>query len=118
MSIGGFPRGCGVTVQGTEAIYALKGLSPRMWGYRDAGGEGGWGEGSIPACARLPAQRPETSCRGRVYPRAYGATLPVNKDTLHGWGLSPRMWGYRHGEPGRRGHTRSIPVCTGLPGWA
>ena len=38
MSIGGLPRGCGVTVQGTEAIYALKGLSPRMRGCRRGGG--------------------------------------------------------------------------------
>ena len=54
MSIGGLPRGCGVTVQGTEAIYALKGLSPRMRGYPNEPAPVVGAPGSIPVYTGLP----------------------------------------------------------------
>ncbi len=110
-----YPRGCGATTRCTRSRGTGRGLSPRMRGYPPACPALRGRTGSIPADAGLPRPSPEKAGPSRVYPRGCGATGVVVSWLVVGWGLSPRMRGYRD----NRGHNvcarRSIPADAGLP---
>ena len=110
-----YPRACGATHGLPDDEREWSGLSPRMRGNRDARILGHKLIGSIPAHAGQPPSRPSTPRRGRVYPRACGATgtpVDIGTDTE---GLSPRMRG-NHPQPAISDrHTGSIPAHAGQP---
>ena len=110
-----YPRVCGGTVDFSDPLPAVPGLSPRVRGNRGEAAEAPRASGSIPACAGEPqAGRHERVLVG-VYPRVCGGT---RRESLHPTalvGLSPRVRGNRrragHGHPQKR----SIPACAGEP---
>ncbi len=69
-----YPRGCGATTLNSRVSYDVKGLSPRMRGYRSLGARLQRWQGSIPADAGLPRRRVRWRRPRQVYPRGCGAT--------------------------------------------
>ena len=90
-----YPHVCGATVEATDKAGKAIGLSPRVWGNRDAPANLQRIVGSIPTCVGQPVLRDDNIQCQKVYPHVCGATsfartfLPRNK------GLSPRVWGNR-----------------------
>ncbi len=132
-----YPHGCGGTAAGPLMCCPGRGLSPRVWGNRNRGGNRGFLKGSIPTGVGEPAEGGVLSVHTRVYPHGCGGTLS-NKAILEiHHGLSPRVWGNRNmlcrpdekagsiptgvGEPRSRPGKRlgvlgSIPTGVGEPG--
>ncbi len=114
-SRGVYPRGCGGTVISPADPLKEMGLSPRVRGNRDGGGDQKRRDGSIPAGAGEPSLPAALLGRRRVYPRGCGGTgmLPEN-DPLFG-GLSPRVRGNPLRPARRTGPPGSIPAGAGEP---
>ncbi len=112
---GVYPRGCGATAARIFAVLLVKGLSPRMRGYRHHAAQVHTEGGSIPADAGLPAAEEEASAPPGVYPRGCGATWRRWPPCVVVEGLSPRMRGYRIVQFRNRQLIGSIPADAGLP---
>ena len=54
----------------------------------------------------------------QVYPRVYGGTSCAGDSQGSESGLSPRVRGNRNTAKDTAGRVRSIPACTGEPGFA
>ena len=110
-----YPRACGGTVADRLTNEMQDGLSPRMRGNHRRPVGNRRAEGSIPAYAGEPAERPLDGKSHGVYPRACGGTSPPTLRPRRLRGLSPRMRGNRG--PARRPSAprRSIPAHAGEP---
>ncbi len=110
-----YPRGCGATCGVATDSRMMRGLSPRMRGYRRSTSGPAFRSRSIPADAGLPRPRRRRRQGNKVYPRGCGATQHYSRRRESIRGLSPRMRGYqavREALPSSRG---SIPADAGLP---
>ena len=108
---------CGGTDNPESAAELSEGLSPRVRGNRQPGGDADLPGRSIPACAGEPPRFPTCSFLHPVYPRVCGGTTRVIPDCGHTYGLSPRVRGNRRIK-GRDVRGRgSIPACAGEPIW-
>ena len=92
-----YPRACGGTGRGRDAVLRAPGLSPRVRGNQIHSGRAGGAVGSIPARAGEPSG--PNRCRGPppVYPRACGGTPTAIVALFAPRGLSPRVRGNRYG---------------------
>ena len=110
-----YPRVCGGTAVGDDAVGRVVGLSPRVRGNRAQPRQARCQIGSIPACAGEPAQGRRIQSARSVYPRVCGGTPTPRRSRQSGKGLSPRVRGnlglFRH-QPVQ---LRSIPACAGEP---
>ena len=110
-----YPRVCGGTTIGRNYFNNYLGLSPRVRGNRQPGGQRFRFARSIPACAGEPPARRRARRRRGVYPRVCGGThydqvyVPVKE------GLSPRVRGNRIRKHRRMVVRGSIPACAGEP---
>ena len=91
------------------------GLSPRVRGNLLPAWSRYMHSRSIPACTGKPTSPSWLSHGIGVYPRVYGETLLVSKQTPTHRGLSPRVRGNLLPAWSRYMHSRSIPACTGKP---
>ena len=110
-----YPRVYGGTAQPAQGVEHGRGLSPRVRGNPDQGGDGRRDGGSIPACTGEPDSISSRTRAGTVYPRVYGGTtLRSMWPRIHS-GLSPRVRGNLEPELDGGFPGRSIPACTGEP---
>ncbi len=110
-----YPRVCGGTIVQHLAGDAGVGLSPRVRGNLRQGTGTYYREGSIPACAGEPRQRPSSPAAPWVYPRVCGGTDPFDALCPAHEGLSPRVRGNRDGDRPVLAGAGSIPACAGEP---
>ena len=112
------PRMYGETNDGHPAVGDHKGLSPHVRGNRVSWRTRNRYRGSIPACTGKPHERRARHRQAEVYPRMYGETLGGNFIGTDDAGLSPHVRGNREPIIPRTYLHRSIPACTGKPGFA
>ena len=110
-----YPRVYGGTFSQLADKHEDDGLSPRVRGNRCAAPAGRAAVGSIPACTGEPEIQHGPYPRHKVYPRVYGGTYEVERETGRPKGLSPRVRGNRRRRRLQDGYRRSIPACTGEP---
>ena len=93
------------------------GLSPRVWGNRDAACLRVLAKGPIPTRVGEPSPGWSTSPRPRAYPHACGGTNRASRIDFADRGLSPRVWGNH--EDGTSPETKKGPIPTrvGEPVW-
>ena len=72
---GVYPRECGGTIRERQMILGQQGLSPRVRGNEEEGGEEDEREGSIPASAGERCYAIQNQNKRMVYPRECGGTL-------------------------------------------
>ena len=114
-SIRVYPRVCGGTVSSGIPRATGGGLSPRVRGNRNHGGNRGDRQGSIPACAGEPTTCHWRERRETVYPRVCGGTCSDTANGKRVTGLSPRVRGNQYEGDGRQYSRGSIPACAGEP---
>ena len=73
---------------------------------------------SIPTCVGQPVAGRCCTAGTAVYPHVCGAAHSTIDKAEFVEGLSPRVWGSRHRQPGQRLSARSIPTCVGQPSLA
>ena len=110
-----YPRVGGGTFTSCPRGFRENGLSPRGRGNPHILPPRIAPQGSIPAWAGEPAQRPQALHLLWVYPRVGGGTWGIREAKFPGWGLSPR--GRGNPEAARRDPVpgRSIPAWAGEP---
>ena len=110
-----YPRVCGGTGKGRNALVGRIGLSPRVRGNLRLRRPPGAPPGSIPACAGEPLLRDTADRYRRVYPRVCGGTLSPQERRAQQGGLSPRVRGNPKQKAQQAQRPGSIPACAGEP---
>ena len=110
-----YPRACGETMVAVQGRPTPNGLSPRLRGNHGAVWVSNGEPGSIPAPAGKPLHSPQRVPVCRVYPRACGETIAMEKAQPPNKGLSPRLRGNPLPTLAVRGRLRSIPAPAGKP---
>ncbi len=114
-AIGVYPRVYGGTLSAPVISKYTNGLSPRVRGNPEGGGEVREARGSIPACTGEPVLTTPTGTASQVYPRVYGGTLGGDQCHPRVTGLSPRVRGNQGLVRDADDDVGSIPACTGEP---
>ena len=110
-----YPRVCGGTVDASDGLCTLMGLSPRVRGNPPGPPWAGLLPRSIPACAGEPNVRGTGRRPSQVYPRVCGGTLVEHRHVRNDPGLSPRVRGNLLKAARHPVTTGSIPACAGEP---
>ena len=110
-----YPRACGGTRTAHGQTTVIPGLSPRLRGNRNRGGQPGHDHRSIPAPAGEPRGCYLCLSNLRVYPRACGGTRLFSPSISIWKGLSPRLRGNQQRRAACVVLRRSIPAPAGEP---
>ncbi len=110
-----YPRVCGGTYGGADAVEKTDGLSPRVRGNQWRWISTGTPTRSIPACAGEPQLLCRHTLTPAVYPRVCGGTVPCWVVSKTFQGLSPRVRGNHRDEMIQIVQRGSIPACAGEP---
>ena len=108
-----YPRVCGGSLPRRRSASRRWGLSPRVRGKHVPMIDAHEGAGSIPACAGEALLRAPGAAPRGVYPRVCGGSPSGLSSTGRRAGLSPRVRGKRHIDPGLIASKGSIPACAG-----
>src|SRR5690625_7329174 len=90
-----YPHVYGATRGYVVCLYALRGLSPCVWGHLLLPYHLTGKIGSIPMCMGPPGSYPERYLHVRVYPHVYGATGNRPSGRRAREGLWPGVWANR-----------------------
>ena len=115
---GVYPRMYGETAGRRRPPDDFAGLSPHVRGNPRIAPRRPWQSRSIPACTGKPSGRRLGRHRSEVYPRMYGETPASMTSSMPCSGLSPHVRGNPAVMVMALRNSRSIPACTGKPGWA